>query len=51
MLEKAFAKVPRARMFETTGIQFLEINSLFQVMAMAERIGRCSTWPRQCLCS
>lgn len=37
MLEKAFAMVPRAEMFEATGIQFLEINSLFQVMAMAQR--------------
>jgi rhamnulokinase len=37
MFDKAFAKVPRAQMFETTGIQFLEINSLFQVMAIAQR--------------
>ena len=37
MLENAFAKVPRAQIFEATGVQFLEINSLFQVMAMAQR--------------
>ncbi len=37
MLQAAFAKVPRAQIFESTGIQFLEINSLYQVMAMAQR--------------
>jgi rhamnulokinase len=37
MFEKAFAKVPRAQIFEATGIQFMEINSLYQIMALAER--------------
>lgn len=37
MLEKAFAKVPRAEIFEATGIQFMQLNSLYQVMALAER--------------
>ncbi len=37
MLEKAFAKVPRARIFEATGIQFMQLNSLYQIMALAER--------------
>ena len=37
MLQAAFGKVPRAEIFEATGIQFLEINSLYQVMAMAQR--------------
>jgi sugar (pentulose or hexulose) kinase len=37
MLEKAFAKVPRAQIFEATGIQFMQLNSLYQVMALAER--------------
>jgi rhamnulokinase len=37
MFAKAFARVPRQDIFEATGIQFMEINSLYQVMAMAER--------------
>ena len=37
MLDKAFAKVPRERIFEATGVQFMQINSLYQLMAMAER--------------
>jgi rhamnulokinase len=37
MLEKAFAKVPRAEIFEATGIQFMQLNSLYQLMALAER--------------
>jgi rhamnulokinase len=37
MLEKAFAKVPRAEIFEATGIQFMQLNSLYQMMALAER--------------
>jgi sugar (pentulose or hexulose) kinase len=37
MLERAFARVPRAEIFEATGVQFMQINSLYQVMAMSER--------------
>jgi rhamnulokinase len=37
MLEKAFARVPRADIFEATGIQFMQLNSLYQMMALAER--------------
>jgi sugar (pentulose or hexulose) kinase len=37
MMEKAFARVPRAQIFEATGIQFMQLNSLYQVMALAER--------------
>lgn len=37
ILERAFAKVPRAELFETTGIQIMQINTLFHLMAMAER--------------
>jgi rhamnulokinase len=37
MMERAFAKVPRARIFESTGIQFMQLNTLYQLMAMAER--------------
>jgi rhamnulokinase len=35
MLEEAFRLVPRAEIFEQTGIQFLQINSLYQLLAMA----------------
>jgi rhamnulokinase len=37
MMARAFERVPRAKIFESTGIQFMEINSLYQVMALAER--------------
>ena len=35
MLAEAFARLPRDQIFEQTGIQFLQINSLYQLMAMA----------------
>ena len=35
MLDAAFRRVPRAEIFERTGIQFLQINSLYQLLAMA----------------
>jgi rhamnulokinase len=35
MLDEAFRRVPRAEIFEQTGIQFLQINSLYQLLAMA----------------
>jgi len=34
MLEEAFRRVPRAEIFEQTGIQFLQINSLYQLLSM-----------------
>jgi rhamnulokinase len=34
MLEKTFAVVPRAEIFTHTGIQFMQINSLYQLYAM-----------------
>lgn len=34
MLAAAFARVPREEIFEYTGIQFMEINSLYQLLAM-----------------
>jgi rhamnulokinase len=34
MLDEAFRRVPRAEIFEQTGIQFLQINSLYQLLAM-----------------
>ncbi|HEX4231101.1 MAG TPA: rhamnulokinase family protein [Bryobacteraceae bacterium] len=33
-LEQVFAKVPRAEIFRQTGIQFMEINSLYQIFAL-----------------
>lgn len=35
MMEEAFRLVPRAEIFERTGIQFMQLNSLFQLLAMA----------------
>jgi rhamnulokinase len=34
MLKATFARVPREKVFEQTGIQFMEINSLYQLLAM-----------------
>ncbi len=36
MMDAAFAKVPRAEIFERTGIQFMQLNSLYQLVAMVE---------------
>jgi len=37
MLEEAFRRVPREKIFATTGIQFMQINSLYQLLAMVVR--------------
>jgi rhamnulokinase len=37
MLEEAFRCVPRADIFAATGIQFMQINSLYQLLAMVLR--------------
>lgn len=34
MLEKAFGRVPKERIFEHTGIQFMQINTLYQLFSM-----------------
>jgi len=34
MPEEAFRRVPRAEIFERTGIQFMQLNSLYQLLAM-----------------
>ncbi|MBI2299854.1 MAG: rhamnulokinase [Armatimonadetes bacterium] len=34
MLDAAFARVPRERIFERTGIQFMQLNTLYQLLAM-----------------
>ncbi|MEJ5311986.1 MAG: rhamnulokinase family protein [Anaerolineae bacterium] len=36
MMERAFAKVSREAIFEATGIQFLQLNTLIQLVAMVE---------------
>ena len=36
-LEEAFRRVPREVIFERTGIQFMQINSLYQLLAMSMR--------------
>ncbi|HEY7087777.1 MAG TPA: hypothetical protein VH518_06780, partial [Tepidisphaeraceae bacterium] len=36
MMEEAFKRVPREKVFEHTGIQFMQLNTLFQVVAMAK---------------
>ncbi len=37
MMEKAFRKVPRSEIFAQTGLQFMQLNTLFQLLAMNER--------------
>lgn len=34
MMEAAFARVPRAEIFERTGIQFMQFNSLYQLLSL-----------------
>jgi sugar (pentulose or hexulose) kinase len=34
MMDKAFEKMPKRRVYENTGIQFMQLNSLYQVLAM-----------------
>ncbi len=36
MVEQAFEIVPRAEIFEQTGLQFMQLNTLFQLLAMAQ---------------
>ena len=35
MVEEAFKRVPRAEIFAQTGIQFMQINTLYQLLAMS----------------
>lgn len=37
MMEKAFRKVPRSEIFAQTGLQFMQLNTLFQLLALKER--------------
>ena len=36
MMELAFSRVPREEIFEATGVQFMQLNSLYQLLAMKE---------------
>lgn len=36
MLEKAFARAPKEEIFQATGIQFMQLNTLYQLLAMRE---------------
>jgi len=36
MMERAFAKVPREKIFAQTGLQFMQLNTLFQLLAIKE---------------
>jgi rhamnulokinase len=36
MLEAAFARVPRERIYEITGLQFLPFNTVYQLLSLAE---------------
>jgi len=35
MLEEAFGRVPREQIYEATGIQFMQLNTLYQLLSMA----------------
>ena len=37
VMERTFKKVPREQIFEATGIQFMQLNTLYQLMAMSEQ--------------
>ena len=37
MMEKFFERVPRRRVYELTGIQFMQLNTLFQLFAAAQQ--------------
>ncbi|APZ96106.1 rhamnulokinase [Fuerstiella marisgermanici] len=37
MMQKASSRVPRPEIFAETGLQFMQINSLYQLLAMCER--------------
>ena len=34
VMEKAFARVPRPEIFASTGVQFMELNTLYQLLAL-----------------
>ena len=42
LMEKAFRKVPRAEIFAQTGLQFMQFNTLFQLLAHKQSCRVCS---------
>lgn len=36
MIEKSFEYLPKERFYETTGLQFMELNTVFQLLALKE---------------
>src|SRR4051812_8101458 len=38
ILERTFAKIPKEEIFNATGIQFMQLNTLFQLLAMRETL-------------
>jgi rhamnulokinase len=36
MMERAFQRVPRCQIFDQTGIQFIQLNTLYQLLSMAQ---------------
>ena len=46
MLDEAFKRVSRAEIFAQTGIQFMQLNTLYQLLAMSLANLRCSMWPK-----
>ena len=47
MLERAFSIVPREEIFRHTGLQFMQFNTLYQLLAMKLATRRCWTSPRR----
>src|SRR5438552_3999416 len=37
IMERAFKRVPRAEIFAATGLQFMELNTLYQLLALQEK--------------
>src|SRR3954453_16293466 len=40
MLEKAFSLVPKEQIFEQTGVQFMQLNSLYQLLSTKQELPR-----------
>ncbi|HEX8522635.1 MAG TPA: FGGY family carbohydrate kinase, partial [Tepidisphaeraceae bacterium] len=36
VMERTFARLPREQIFQATGLQFMQLNTLFQLLAMVE---------------
>ena len=49
MMEAVFSKVPREEVFEHTGIQFMQLNTLYQLFAMRSRQSPVLDIARTCL--